>query len=72
MRLVHAVIVALILFKQFQAMLLLELIFELLLTSLLLVLAFYSTEGVLDFLIEICLSLGEVALLMLLPLEGHL
>ena len=72
MRLVHAVIVALVLFKQFQAMLLLELIFELLLTSLLLVLAFYSTESVLDLLIEICLCLGEVALLMLLPLEGHL
>ena len=53
-------------------MLLLELIFELLLTSLLLVLAFYSTEGVLDLLIEICLCLGEVALLMLLPLKGHL
>ena len=72
MRFVHAIIVALVLFKQFQAMLLLELIFKLLLTSLLLLLAFDGTESVLDLLIEICLRLRKVALLMLLLLEGHL
>ena len=72
MRFVHAIIVALVLFKQFQAMLLLELLFELLLSSLLLLRTFDGTESVLDLLLEIRLRLGEVALLMLLLLKGHL
>ena len=72
MRFVHAILVALVLFKQFQAMLLLELLFELLLSSLLLLRTFDGTESVLDLLLEIRLRLGEVALLMLLLLKGHL
>ena len=53
-------------------MLLLELVFELLLTSLLLLLALDGAESVLDLLIEIRLRLAYGALLMLLPLKGHL
>ena len=72
MRFVHAILVALVPFKQFEAMLLLELLLKLLLTSLLLLLAFDGAESVLDLLIEIYLRLYEVALLMLLLLKGHL
>ena len=72
MRFVHAILVALVPFKQFEAMLLLELLLKLLLTSLLLLLAFDGAESVLDLLIEIYLRLHKVALLMLLLLKGHL
>ena len=58
MRFVHAILVALVLFKQFQAMLSLELVFELLLTLLLLLLALDGAESVLDLLIEIRLRLA--------------
>ena len=58
MSFVHAILVALVLFKQFQAMLSLELVFELLLTLLLLLLALDGAESVLDLLIEIRLRLA--------------